>query len=75
VVLNEVYPEPGRDELKIIAEQGAKCWHIVGAKGQAWPPFPSAYRNGIPCCASFLPDGGKEGHYEVIIEQLSAFAD
>jgi hypothetical protein len=75
VVLNEVYPEPGREELEIMAEQGARCWHIVGAKGQAWPPFPSAYRNGIPCCASFLPDGGKEGDYEVIIEQLSAFAD
>jgi hypothetical protein len=75
VVLNEVYPEPGREELEIMAEQGTRCWHIVGAKGQAWPPFPSAYRNGIPCCASFLPDGGTEGDYEVIIEQLSAVAE
>ena len=68
VVLNEVYPEPGKDELRLIADAGAECWHLVGVKGSAWPSFPRAYRGGIPCCASWLPT--LEGElYEVIIER------
>jgi hypothetical protein len=67
VVLNEVYPEPGREELRLLAEAGVQCWHIAGVRGAAWPPFPRAYRAGIPCCASWLPEG--EGEYEVIIER------
>lgn len=68
VVLNEVYPEPGKDELRLIAETGAECWHLVGVKGTAWPSFPRAYRGGIPCCASWLPTAESQ-MYEVIIER------
>lgn len=68
IVLNEVYPEPTKTELKIISERGAKCYHIVGAKGQAWPSFPRAYQGAIPCCASFRPDKTM-GEYEVVIQK------
>lgn len=52
VVLNEVYPEPGGEELAALERSGAACFHIVGVAGTAWPAFPRAYRNGIPCCAA-----------------------
>ena len=52
IILNEVYPEPSASEIVALEEQGAKCYHIVGVAGRAWPPFPKAYRGGIPCCAS-----------------------
>jgi len=68
VVLNEVYPEPGKEELRLMHETGVLCWHLVGIKGTAWPPFPGAYHGGIPCCASWLPGEG-DGEYEVIIER------
>lgn len=67
VVLNEVYPEPGREELRLTGEVGSQCWHIVGVQGMAWPPFPRAYRGGIPCCASWLPTDDCKGELEVII--------
>jgi hypothetical protein len=58
IVLNEVYPEPSTAELAELEARGASCYHIVGVEGRAWPPFPRAYRGGIPCCASlpFSPD-------------------
>jgi len=58
IVLNEVYPEPSSTELAELEARGAVCYHIVGVEGRAWPPFPRAYRGGIPCCASlpFSPD-------------------
>jgi hypothetical protein len=58
IVLNEVYPEPSAMELAELEARGAGCYHIVGVEGEAWPPFPRAYRGGIPCCASlpFSPD-------------------
>jgi hypothetical protein len=68
IVLNEVYPEPGKDELRLIADAGAECWHLVGVKGTAWPSFPRAYRGGIPCCASWIPIDGSD-LYEVIVER------
>jgi hypothetical protein len=52
VVLNEVYPEPGAAELAVLETCGAECFHVVGVAGTAWPPFPRAYRGGIPCCAA-----------------------
>jgi hypothetical protein len=58
IVLNEVCPEPSSTELAELEARGAVCYHIVGVEGRAWPPFPRAYRGGIPCCASlpFSPD-------------------
>lgn len=58
IVLNEVYPEPSSAEITTLEERGAKCYHIMGVAGDAWPPFPKAYRGAIPCCASlpFSPD-------------------
>lgn len=58
IVLNEVYPEPSAAEIAELQARGASCYHIVGVEGKAWPPFPRAYRGGIPCCASlpFSPD-------------------
>lgn len=52
IVLNEVYPEPSATEIAALEERGAACYHIVGVEGEAWPPFPRAYRGGVPCCAS-----------------------
>jgi hypothetical protein len=58
IVLNEVYPEPSAAEIAELEGRGTSCYHIVGVEGGAWPPFPRAYRGGIPCCASlpFSPD-------------------
>lgn len=58
IVQNEVYPEPSAAEIAELEARGAHCYHIVGVEGRAWPPFPRAYRGGIPCCASlpFSPD-------------------
>jgi hypothetical protein len=58
IVLNEVYPEPSAAEIAELEARGASCYHIIGVEGRAWPPFPRAYRGGIPCCASlpFSPD-------------------
>jgi hypothetical protein len=58
IVLNEVYPEPSYAEIVELEGRGSSCHHIVGVEGRAWPPFPRAYRGGIPCCASlpFSPD-------------------
>ena len=68
IVLNEVYPEPTRDELEILERLGLTCHHIAGVKGEAWPPFPRAYRRGIPCCAA-LPLG-PDDRVEVVVVQL-----
>ena len=69
IVLNEVYPEPSASEIAALEERGAKCYHIVGVAGQAWPPFPRAYQGGIPCCAS-LPIS-PEDPIAVLILRLS----
>lgn len=58
VVLNEVYPEPDEAELSALAARGVRCFHVVGVAGRAWPRFPRAYRNGIPCCAALPAAGG-----------------
>ena len=70
VVLNEVYPEPSRDELNLLNDIGIQCYHIVGVQGKAWPAFPRGYAGGIPCCASFFPEAG-EKDYRVIVERKS----
>lgn len=68
VVLNEVYPEPVRDELARLERNGVTCHHIAGVAGGAWPPFPRAYRGGIPCCAALPLGPGEE--IDVVIVHL-----
>jgi hypothetical protein len=70
IVLNEVYPEPSLDELGALEARGAVCYHIVGVEGTAWPPFPRAYRGGIPCCASLPISSGDP--IPVLVSRLSA---
>lgn len=67
VVLNEVYPEPSKEEIEKMKKKRISCYHIVGARGGAWPAFPRGYAGGIPCCASFWPD---KGEYEVVVKKL-----
>ncbi len=51
VLLNEVYPEPDVDELRIITGKDCSAYHVVGIQGRAYPFFPHAYAGGITCCA------------------------
>ena len=53
VVINEVYPEPRPDFLGKLAAKGCHCYHVVGIKAKAFPPFPAAYHGAIPCCAAW----------------------
>jgi hypothetical protein len=65
VVLNEVYPEPHAEVVRLFAEKGVPVHHIVGVKAAAVPPFPGAYLGGAPCCSA-LPGV----NYEVLIKRL-----
>jgi hypothetical protein len=69
IVLNEVYPEPSEAEIGALEARGAICYHIIGVQGDAWPPFPKAYRGGIPCCAS-LPISSNDP-FPVLVSRLS----
>ncbi len=53
IIINEVYPEPSTEIVNRIKSQGGTIFHIVGVSGRSFPRFPRAYRNGIPCCASW----------------------
>jgi hypothetical protein len=53
IIINEVYPEPSAETVNKIKSQGVVLFHIVGVAGRSFPRFPRAYRNGIPCCASW----------------------
>ena len=66
VLLNEVYPEPKRNELKEFTDKGSIVYHIVGLKADSYPSFPRAYRGGIPCCA-----GHHAERMEVIVKKLN----
>ena len=69
ILLNEVYPEPSRHELRALESLGAVAYHIAGVKAWCWPQFPRAYRGGIPCCASLpLADGQP---IDVVLAELS----
>jgi hypothetical protein len=65
VYLNEVYPEPSREEIEELRDIGVSTWHVVGVKASAYPPFPKAYRGGIPCCAA-----NPNGPLEAIVRRL-----
>lgn len=66
VLLNEVYPAPGEDELKPITEKGCSAYHVVGIEGKAYPSFPHAYNGGIPCCAARISED-----MQVIVKKLN----
>ena len=62
--LNETYPEPHGESLQQMKKLGMRVWHVVGVRGHAFPPFPYAYRGGVPCCAMHT------NHAEVLIREL-----
>lgn len=53
VILNEVYPEPSTEIMEKFSAKDCQCYHVVGVDAMAFPPFPSAYRGAIPCCAAW----------------------
>jgi hypothetical protein len=67
VIINEVYPEPSPDEVRMLAERRVAIYHIVGIEGKALPAFPRGYEGGIPCCASHIPSNR---NYNVIIKKM-----
>ncbi len=64
IVINEVYPEPSKAVLKQMKTIGCACYHIVGVEGWAFPSFPYAYKDGLPCCASL------DGKFNAKIKKL-----
>ena len=70
VLVNEVYPEPGKVEVEELKARGVVCYHIVGVRAKAFPAFPRGYQGGIPCCASFLPEKEEEGSFQVIVRKM-----
>jgi len=54
IIINDVYPEPSNDEIQQISKIGCSLFHITGIKGCAFPPFPGAYKNGLPCCSTYI---------------------
>jgi hypothetical protein len=57
VVINEVYPELSSEILAWLKRKGCNCYHVVGVRALACPPFPRAYRGAIPCCAAWSSPG------------------
>ena len=53
ILLNEVYPEPGDEEVSMFKQSGGNVYHLSGVKGISFPSFPGAYKNAIPCSASW----------------------
>lgn len=66
VLLNEAYPEPSAEELKVLTDWGCQAYHIVGVKARSYPAFPKAYKGGIPCCAAW-----SSPQMEVLLKQLN----
>ncbi len=62
VVINEAYPPP---PVRTVQHFGVTLYHIKGVKAWAVPPFPHAYRGGIPCCAAFF-----DPQMQVLVDQL-----
>lgn len=52
-ILNEAYPPPSARELEFLQGVGVRVFHVVGVEAFSMPPFPKAYRGGIPCCAAW----------------------
>ncbi len=56
VVLNEVFPEPSRQDVARFAKRGVALWHIAGVPGEVRPPLPGGYSGAVPCCAAHDPE-------------------
>jgi len=54
IVLNEAYPEPDAETVAALQAMGCAVYHIAGLRGLSFPPFPKAYRGGIPSCAGHV---------------------
>jgi hypothetical protein len=65
VVLNEVYPTPPARVLRRLQSLRCRCYHIAGARGNSYPPFPAPYAGAIPCCASKI-----EGNTEILVTRV-----
>lgn len=65
VLLNEVYPEPGKREIEKLRQIGSPAYHVVGVIAKSYPSFPKAYAGGIPCCAAWNSEDS-----EAIIRKL-----
>jgi len=68
VVLNEVYPEPSRQEVAMVVAAGAKIYHIVGPDGWVLFPLGGGYHNKIPCCAAFPPEDLKD--FKIVVSRM-----
>jgi hypothetical protein len=53
ILLNEVYPEPSREEIETLKKIGSPAYHVVGVVAKSYPSFPKAYEGGIPCCGAW----------------------
>ncbi len=62
IVVNEVYPPPNPGNF---AGRVRSLYHIKGAKAFALPPFPHAYKGGIPLCAAFFHD-----QIDILVDKL-----
>lgn len=62
-ILNEVYPEPTKDMVKVMQQKKCTCYHIVGVRAKAIPAFPHAYEGAIPCCAAWQ---SRDMHVELL---------
>lgn len=56
VILNEVYPEPTKEEADVLAHHCAGVYHLAGVNGQAFPHFPEGYQGSIPCSAAWASE-------------------
>ena len=68
IVLNETYPEPSAATLNRLTQEGCVCYHVVGVRAHALPPFPEAYRGAIPCCAAWPSED-----MDVIVRKLNCY--
>ena len=65
VLLNEVYPAPGREVLEYLRSKCVQVYHLAGVRAETWPAFPDAYQGAVPCCGAIPAE-----HYEVILKKL-----
>jgi hypothetical protein len=65
VLLNEVYPAPGREVLEYLRSKCVQVYHLAGVRAETWPAFPDAYHGAVPCCGAIPSE-----HYKVVLKKL-----